>query len=75
MLFCGGLAAQDNSQSGDLNTNTQGSVVDPYNETTNNSKTYNGAGSSSQMPAYNDLWNGLDAVSNPLRWHQLSRGG
>jgi len=64
MLFCGGLAAQDNSQSGDLNTNTQGSVVDSYNETTNNSKTYNGAGSSSQMPVYSAVSPSLMSSGN-----------
>lgn len=39
-----------NTQQGDLNTNTQDSVLDSNNTTNNNTTNYNGAGSSSDSP-------------------------
>lgn len=63
LLLSLGAAAQNN-QEGDLNTNTQDSTVNSNNSTTNNSKTYNGAGSSSQMPVYSSVAPSLMSSGN-----------
>lgn len=63
ILIAAGAAAENN-QEGDLNTNTQDSTVNSNNETTNNSKTYNGAGSSSEMPVYSAIAPSLMSSGN-----------
>ena len=63
LLISIGVVAQ-NTQEGDLNTNTQDSNVNSNNTTTNNSKTYNGAGSSSQMPVYSTIAPSLMSSGN-----------
>ena len=51
-LIAFNVTAEDNNQSGDLNSNTQNSTVNSNNTT--NSKTYNGAGSSG-MPVTSSI--------------------
>lgn len=64
-LLLAALAAQaQNEQNGDLNTNNQDSTVNSNNSTTNTSKTYNGAGSSSQMPVYSAIAPSLMSSGN-----------
>lgn len=63
LLISLGVVAE-NTQEGDLNTNTQDSSVNSNNTTTNNSKTYNGAGSSSQMPVYSTIAPSLMSSGN-----------
>lgn len=63
LLFSSAVFAQ-NEQNGDLNTNTQDSTVNSNNSTTNTSKTYNGAGSSSQMPVYSAISPSLMSSGN-----------
>lgn len=63
-IFIAAGAAAENNQEGDLNTNTQDSTVNSNNHTTNNSKTYNGAGSSSEMPVYSAIAPSLMSSGN-----------
>jgi len=63
LLVSSAVFAQNN-QDGDLNTNTQDSTVNSNNNTTNNSKTYNGAGSSSEMPVYSAIAPSLMSSGN-----------
>lgn len=67
LLLVSGVALAQNEnaqQTGDLNSNTQNSMVNSNNETTNNSKTYNGAGSSSEMPVYSAVAPSLMSSGN-----------
>lgn len=63
-LLASSAAFAQNGQNGDLNTNTQESTVNSNNSTTNNSKTYNGAGSSSEMPVYSAIAPSLMSSGN-----------
>jgi|TARA_B100000085_G_C18475413_1_gene484927 hypothetical protein len=63
-VFLAVSANAQNDQQGDLNTNTQDSTVNSNNSTTNNSKTFNGAGSSSQMPVYSAISPSLMSSGN-----------
>lgn len=64
LLLASSCVFADNGQQGDLNTNTQDSTVNSNNTTTNNSKTYNGAGSSSEMPVYSAIAPSLMSSGN-----------
>lgn len=76
LLLCGVAAAQNENaqQNGDLNSNTQNSMVNSNNETTNNSKTYNGAGSSSEMPVYSAVAPSLMSSGNDTCLRSQSTG-
>jgi len=50
LLLSASLTSAQNNQVGDLNTNTQDSVLDSNNTTNNTTTNYNGAGSSSDAP-------------------------
>lgn len=63
-VFLAVSASAQNDQQGDLNTNTQDSTVNSNNNTTSNSKTFNGAGSSSQMPVYSAISPSLMSSGN-----------
>lgn len=68
LFFCLALspamALGQNNQEGDLNTATINSTVDSNNNTTNNSKTFNGAGSSSDMPVASSISPSLMSSGN-----------
>lgn len=58
------LVQAQNEQVGDLNTATINSTVDSNNVSNVDSKTYNGAGSSSQMPVYSTVAPSLMSSGN-----------
>lgn len=72
-VFCSSVFAENN-QEGDLNTATINSTVDSNNNTTNNSKTFNGAGSSSDMPVASSISPSLMSSGNDTCLRSQSGG-
>lgn len=64
MLLIPAYAIAQNAQNGDLNSATLNSTVDSNNVNNVENRTYNGAGSSSQMPVYSSVSPSLISSGN-----------